>query len=144
MNITQISVFLENRPSRLRQVLQVLADRAINIQTLTIAEVSDFGILRLIVNQPEEAYAALKASHITCSRTEVLAVALEDTPGALLRLIDVFSSRRQINIDYMYAFVDRREAHSIMIFRFEDIEAAKQALAEEGYTVLKQAEILGE
>jgi hypothetical protein len=135
MNITQISVFLENRPSRLRQVLQVLADRSINIQTLTIAEVSDFGILRLIVNQPEEAYAALKASHITCSRTEVLAVALEDTPGA---------RRRQINIDYMYAFVDRRDAHSIMIFRFEDIEAAKQALAEEGYTVLKQAEVLGQ
>ena len=74
----------------------------------------------------------------------MLAVALEDTPGALLRLIDVFSSRRQINIDYMYAFVDRRDAHSIMIFRFEDIEAAKQALAEEGYTVLKQAEVLGQ
>lgn len=142
MNITQLSVFLENKPGRLQHVLKVLADRAINIQTLTIAEVSDFGILRMIVNRPDEAYAALKAEHITCSRTDVLAVALEDTPGALHRLIEAFS-RRQLNIEYMYAFTDRHGEHSIMIFRFDDIEAAKQALAEERYTVMARSEIHG-
>jgi hypothetical protein len=142
MNITQLSVFLENKPGRLQHVLKVLADRAINIQTLTIAEVSDFGILRMIVNRPDEAYAALKAEHITCSRTDVLAVALEDTPGALHRLIEAFS-RRQLNIEYMYAYTDRHGEHSIMIFRFDDIEAAKQALAEERYTVMARSEIHG-
>lgn len=143
MNITQLSVFLENKPGRLQHILKVLADRAINIQTLTIAEVSDFGILRMIVNKPDEAYAALKAEHVTCSRTDVLAVALEDTPGALHRLVDAFS-KRSLNIEYMYAYTDRHGEHSIMIFRFDDIEAAKQALQEEGYTVLRRSDIHGE
>jgi hypothetical protein len=142
MNITQLSVFLENKPGRLQHVLKVLADRGINIRTLTIAEVSDFGILRMIVNKPDEAYAALKAEHVTCSRTDVLAVALEDTPGALHHLIDAFS-RRQLNIEYMYAFTDRHGEHSIMIFRFDDAEAALKALGEEGYTVMKRSEIHG-
>ena len=142
MNITQLSVFLENKPGRLQHVLKVLADRAINIRTLTIAEVSDFGILRLIVNRPDEAYAALKAEHVTCSRTDVLAVALEDTPGALYRLVDAFS-KRQINIEYMYAFTDRHDAHSIMIFRFENIDTARTALQEEDYTILKRVDIHG-
>ena len=143
MNITQLSVFLENKPARLQHVLKVLADREINIRTLTIAEVSDFGILRMIVNKPEEAYAALKEAHVTCSRTEVLAVALEDAPGALYRLIDSFSGQRQLNIEYMYAFSDRHGDHSVMVFRFEDIEAAKAALQEQGYTIMSRAEIHG-
>lgn len=140
MNITQLSVFLENKPGRLQHILKVLGDRAINIQTLTIAEVSDFGILRMIVNKPDEAYAALKAEHVTCSRTDVLAVALEDTPGALYRLVDAFS-KRSLNIEYMYAYTDRHGEHSIMIFRFDDVEAAKQALQEEGYTVMRRSDI---
>ncbi len=121
----------------------MLADRAINIRTLTIAEQSDFGILRMIVTRPEEAYAALKAEHVTCSRTDVLAVVLEDTPGALYRLIDTFS-KRQINIEYMYAYTDRHDAQSIMIFRFDAIEAATAALQEEGYTIMRRSDIHGE
>ena len=143
MNITQLSVFLENKPGRLQHILKVLADRAINIRTLTIAEQSDFGILRMIVTRPEEAYAALKAEHVTCSRTDVLAVVLEDTPGALYRLIDTFS-KRQINIEYMYAYTDRHDAQSIMIFRFDAIEAATAALQEEGYTIMRRSDIHGE
>jgi hypothetical protein len=137
MNIPQLSVFLENKPSRLQPVLKILADHAVNIKIFTIAEMNDYGVLRMIVDKPEQAHAALKANHFTCSLADVLAVALEDTPGALLRLIDAFSTRRQLNIEYMYAFTDRHGAHSIMIFRFEDIEAAKRALQEEGYTILK-------
>ena len=143
MNITQLSVFLENKPGRLQSILKTIADRNINIRTLTIAEVNDFGILRMIVNRPDEAYEALRAAHVTCSRTDVLAVALEDTVGALYRLIEAFS-KRDINIEYMYAFTDRYQAHSIMIFRFDDTEAAKAALLEEGYTIMKRGEIHGE
>lgn len=143
MNITQLSVFLENKPGRLQSILKALADRGINLRTLTIAEVNDFGILRMIVNKPDEAYAALKAEHVTCSRTDVLAVALEDTVGALYRLVEAFS-KRHINIEYMYAFTDRHEDHSIMIFRFDDTEAAKAALLEEGYAIMTRSEIHGE
>ena len=78
MNIPQLSVFLENRPGHLRKVLAVLADHGVNIKFFTIAEVKDFGILRMIVDKPTEAHAALKAAHFVCSLADVLAVALDD------------------------------------------------------------------
>ncbi len=143
MNITQLSVFLENKPGRLQFILKVLTDADVNIQTITIAELADFGILRMIVNKPDIAISALKAEHITCSKTEVLAVAIDDQPGALLRLIDSFS-KRSINIEYMYAFTDRHDERPIMILRFEDIELAKKALTEEGYKIMMKSEIHGE
>jgi len=143
MNITQLSVFLENKPGRLQFILKVLTDADVNIQTITIAELADFGILRMIVNKPDIAINALKAEHITCSKTEVLAVAIDDQPGALLRLIDSFS-KRSINIEYMYAFTDRHDERPIMILRFEDIELAKKALTEEGYKIMMKSEIHGE
>jgi len=78
MILTPLSIFLENKPGRLQHILQVLADNTINIQTLTIAEVNDFGILRLLVDKPEEAFTALRKEQITCSKTDVLAVVIED------------------------------------------------------------------
>jgi hypothetical protein len=136
VNIPQLSVFLENRPGHLRKVLAVLADHGVNIKFFTIAEVKDFGILRMIVDKPREAHAALKGAHFVCSLADVLAVALDDAPGSLLRLIDEFS-KRDINIEYMYAFTDRHGQHSIIIFRFEDPEAATRALDEGGYKILQ-------
>lgn len=143
MQITQLSVFLENKPGRLEHILQVLADHEINIETLTIAEVQDFGILRLIVDRPVAAYSALRAGQVTCNRTEVLAVAVDIHPGSLLKLLDAFA-RRQINIEYMYAFSGRHETHPIMIFRFEDVVAARKALEEENYTLVPRAEVQSE
>lgn len=143
MQITQLSVFLENKPGRLEHILQVLANHGINIETLTIAEVKDFGILRLIVDRPEAAFTALRGAQITCNRTEVLAVAVDIRPGSLLELLDAFS-RRKINIEYMYAFSGRHETHPIMIFRFEDVAVARQALEEEGYSMVPRAEIQSE
>lgn len=140
MNITQLSVFIENKPGRLQHVLKVLSDKKINIQTLTIAEVNDFGILRLIVNRPEEAIEELKKEHVTCSKTDVLAIAIDDKPGSLAKMIDSFSSRK-INIEYMYAYTQRSNDQAIMIFRFEDIELAKKALIEEGYNVMQKNDI---
>jgi hypothetical protein len=136
VNIPQLSVFLENKPARLQNVLKVLADTSVNIKFFTIAEVKDFGILRMIVDKPEVAHAALKAAHFTCSLANVVAVALDDAPGALYNLIDNFS-RRNINIEYMYAFTDRHGQHSITIFRFEDPELATAALLEGGYKILR-------
>ena len=143
MNIIQISVFLENKPGRLQHVLKVLTENKINIQTLVIAEENDYGILRMIVNKPDAAISALKEEHVTASKTDVLAVAIEDKPGALYKLIDTFSARK-INIEYMYAFTGRHNERAIMIFRFEDIELAKKALGEEGYTIMKKIDIHGE
>ncbi len=143
MNVTQLSVFMENKPGHLQGVLKKLADANINIITLTIAETSDFGILRMIVNDADKAKKALNESHFTCSTTEVLAVEIDDTPGSLLRAIEAFS-KKGLNIEYMYAFTEKRGDRAVMIFRFDDIEAAKKALMQEGYQIVKKIDIIGE
>ncbi len=142
MNVTQLSVFMENKPGHLQNVLKTLADQNINIITLTIAETSDFGVLRMIVNDPEKAKKVLHDARITCSTTEVLAVELDDKPGSLFKAIDTFS-KNNLNIEYMYAFTEKRGDRAVMIFRFDDIEAAKKAMAQEGYQIVKNIDIIG-
>src|SRR5512137_2963484 len=115
MNVTQLSVFMENKPGHLQSVLKTLADQNINIITLTIAETSDFGILRMIVNDADKAKKILHDARITCSTTEVLAVELDDSPGSLYKAIEVFS-KNNLNIEYMYAFTEKRGDKAVMIF----------------------------
>ena len=143
MNVTQLSVFMENKPGHLQNVLKILADANINIVTLTIAETSDFGILRMIVNDPERAKKVLHDARITSSATEVLAVELDDKPGSLFKAIDAFA-KSKLNIEYMYAFTEKRGDRAVMIFRFDDIDAAKKALAQEGYQIVKSIDIIGD
>ncbi len=143
MNVTQLSVFIENKPGHLQNILKILAEVDVNIVTLTIAETSDFGILRLIVSDADRGAKALKDNRITCSTTDVLAIELDDSPGSLHHAIETFTSHN-LNIEYMYAFTEKREDKAVMIFRFDDIEAAKKALAEEGFNIVKKIDIVGE
>ncbi len=143
MNVIQVSVFVENKPGHLQNVLKILGEENINIITLTIAETSDFGILRLIVNDPDKAVGALKKQSITCSTTDVLALEIDDTPGSLYKAIETFA-KMNLNIEYMYAFTEKRQDKAVMIFRFDDIEAAKKALKEEGYNIVSKINIIGE
>ncbi len=143
MNVTQLSAFVANKPGHLQKVLKVLADENINIITLTIAESSDFGILRMIVTDPDKGYKVLKDNHITASITDVLALELDDTPGSLYKALEVFA-QMNLNIEYMYAFTEKREDKAVMIFRFEDIEAAKKALTDKGYNIVRKIDIIGE
>lgn len=143
MNVTQLSAFVSNKPGHLQKVLKVLADENINIITLTIAETSDFGILRMIVNEPEKGNRALKENNITSSLTDVLALEINDTPGSLFTALEVFASM-ELNIEYMYAFTQKRNDKPVMIFRFQDIEKAKNALKGKGYNIVKKIDIVGE
>jgi len=143
MNVTQLSAFVANKPGHLQRVLKVLADENINIITLTIAETSDFGILRMIVNDPEKGYRVLKENNITCSTTDVLAIEIDDRPGSLYKALDAFA-KMNLNIEYMYAFTEKREGKAVMIFRSEDIEAAKKALIDSGYNIVRKIDIIGE
>jgi len=143
MNVTQLSAFVSNKPGHLQKVLKVLADENINIITLTIAETVDFGILRMIVNDAEKGYNALKNNNITASVTDVLALEINDAPGSLYKALDVFA-KMNLNIEYMYAFSEKRQDKAVMIFRFEDIEAAKTALKENGYNIISKIDIIGE
>jgi len=141
MHVTQVSVFLQNKPGHLEKVLKFLHEKSINIITLTIAETSDYGILRLITNDPEEAVAVLKAHQVSCSTTRVLAIALDDTPGSLHLAVQTFS-RCNLNIEYMYAFSEKRDGRAIMIFRFEDADQARDVLVREGFQVLSNMDVV--
>ena len=143
MNVTQLSAFVSNKPGHLQKVLKVLADENINIITLTIAETSDFGILRMIVNDPEKGNNALKKNNITSSLTDVLALEIGDTPGSLFKALEAFAEM-ELNIEYMYAFTQKRNDKPVMIFRFQDIEKAKNALKGKGYNIVMKIDIVGE
>jgi len=143
MNVTQLSVFIENKPGHLQNVLKTLGDEGINIITLTIAETSDFGILRMIVDNPVKGSEILKSKNFTCSITDVIALEIDDNPGSLYKAIETFSNN-DLNIEYMYAFTEKREGKAVMIFRFDNIEKAKKSLKDEGYSIVKNIDIIGE
>lgn len=135
MRVKQLSVFLENRSGRLREVTDLLGNAGINIRALSLADTSDFGILRLIVNKPDEAYRILRDAQFTIRETDVLAVEVEDQPGGLARVLRIFESGG-VNVEYMYAFVEKATDNAIMIFRVEDPDQSAQLLQDNGVRLL--------
>jgi len=136
MKVEQISIFIENKSGRLAEVTRVLGEAGINIRTLSLADTSDFGILRLIVDQTDKAKEVLKANAFTVSKTEVVAVQVPDRPNGLSSILQVLDGGN-INVEYMYAFVERSGEDAVIIFRFDDIEGAIKTLTSNGITVLK-------
>jgi hypothetical protein len=135
MHVEQISIFIENKFGRLAEVTRVLGDAGINIRTLSLADTSDFGILRLIVNDAEKAKAVLKERGFTVSKTDVVAVEIPDRPGGLADILQVLDSDG-INVEYMYAFVERCGENAVMIFRFDETDKAISTLTGKGFNVL--------
>jgi hypothetical protein len=135
MKVEQISVFLENKPGGLEIVTRMLEEANINIRALSLADTSDFGILRLIVNDVEGAKKALKESGFTIGATAVVAVEIPDRVGGLNAILKLLSGRG-ISIEYMYAFVEKSGEHAIMIFRFDKTDEAIEILLKNGITLL--------
>ena len=135
MKVKQLSIFMENRAGRLAEIMQLLGDAGINIRALSLADTSDFGILRLIVSQVDKALAALRAAGHTVSLTEVVAVEVPDRPGGLASVL-VPLREAGVNVEYMYAFVEKATDKAVVIFRFENIEAALAVLAKARISVL--------
>ncbi len=135
MKVEQISIFLENRPGGLESVTRVLRDADINIRTLFLADTTDFGILRLIVNDVDSAKKVLKENGFSVGRTTVVAVEVPDRPGGLHGILEVLS-KGGITVEYMYAFVERSGQNAVMIFRFDSTDAAIEVLLKNGITVL--------
>lgn len=132
MKIDQISVFIENKPGRLADVTGVLGRAGINVRALSLADTSDFGVLRLIVDQPEQAVIALHQNGFAAKTTQVLAVEVPDNPGGLNKILLVLDSAR-VGVEYMYAFVGRCGAEAIMIFRFDNLDEGIAALERNGF-----------
>ena len=135
MKVEQISVFLENKPGSLENATRTLRDANINIRTLSVAETVDFGILRLIVNDVEKANTVLKENGFRVSKTPVVAVEVPDKPGGLHSIMEVVS-KEGINVEYLYAFVEKSGQNAVIIFRFDNPEKAIEVLLKHKFTVI--------
>lgn len=136
MKVEQISIFIENKSGRLAEITRVLGDAGINIRALSLADTSDFGILRLIVNDVENAKLVLKEKGFTVNKTEVIAVEVPDRPGGLSSILQALDADR-INVEYMYAFVERCGGNAVIIFRFDEIDGAIATLTKNNVTILE-------
>jgi hypothetical protein len=140
MKITQLSVFLENRKGRLFDVCLLLGKNDINIRALTVAESEEFGILRIVVDKPDDAAALLKKNGFIASLTDIVAVEVDDEPGGLTKILKVLAAKN-INVEYMYGFVERSSQKAILVFRFEDPDAAIVLLRENKINIVGKKDI---
>ena len=141
MKVRQISVFLENRKGRLYEVCSLLGEAKINIRALTIADTESFGVLRMVVNKPAEAIDLFRKHHITANLTDVVAVEVPDRPGGLAEVLKVLANE-DMNVEYMYGFVEKFSEKALLVFRFDDPERACRVLASGGINVVGEKEIL--
>ena len=141
--IKQISLFLENKPGHLNAICKALSDADINIVTLSLADTQQFGIVRLIVKEWEDAKSVLeKAGHVVNLR-DVVAVAVPDKPGGMGDTLDIISASG-VNIEYMYAFMNKKEKSATMIFRFDKNDEAIDELQKKGIKILPPADVGGD
>lgn len=140
MKIKQLSIFLENRKGRMRKALDVLANASINIRALSIADTSDFGILRLIVPDPDKALKILEENNFVVKMGDVVAVEMSDKPGGLCAILGILDES-DINLDYLYAFVDEKEERAIVLLHPEDIDSGIEALKKGDATVIPPDEV---
>ena len=140
MKITQLSVFLENSKGRLFEVCTLLGKNNINIRALNIAENGDFGVLRMVIDKPLEAVKLLKKNSFVANQTEVIAIEVEDQPGGLSKILKIFNDT-ELNIEYMYGFVEKAADKALMVFRFDNIDKALAILKKNKITVASQEAI---
>jgi hypothetical protein len=141
MKIRQISVFIENKVGRIMEITEVLGQNGVNIRALSLADTSDFGILRMIVNDIGKAMAVLKDKGFIVKESFVVAVEVPDRPGGLAAVLKLLSEKG-VNVEYMYAFFEQPQNKALLIFRFENPDEAVRILQENGLNVAGE-EILG-
>lgn len=140
MSVKQISVFLENKPGALLSMTQVLAENQIDMRALSVAEASDFGIARIIVDDVYKTTTVLRDAGFVHNVTPVLGVALPDVPGGLDQILRILAEAG-VNVEYMYAFLGRKRGRAYMIFRVPDNAKASAALTARGVKPVEEEEI---
>ncbi|PIE58941.1 MAG: amino acid-binding protein [Desulfobulbus propionicus] len=140
MRVEQIAVFLENKSGRLAEITRILAESQVNIRALSVADTADFGILRLIVDKADEAKTALRAGGFTVGKTNVVAVEVSDDVGGLANVLATVNEIG-INVEYMYAFVNKSGENAVLIFRFNDMDKAIELLQQRDFVLLSGAQI---
>ena len=142
MLVSQISVFVENKQGSLSKVTGILAEAGIDIRAFSIADTTDFGILRMIVNDPDRAVEALREGGIAVSKTSVLAVELNDEPGAMHRVLSVLAEN-SISVEYGYAFISRKKGNAYVIVRVDHAERTAEVLSNNGISIVDAQEVYG-
>lgn len=140
MFVKQISVFLENKPGKLSQVTDILEKNNIDIKAISIADTTEFGILRMIVDKPKEAVEAIKAEKFPVSTTDVLAVEVTDKPGGLNHALQVLNDAG-ISVEYLYSFIKRNGERALILFRVEEPDRAVEVLRSAGIKLYSTEEI---
>jgi len=140
MFIKQLSIFVENKPGRLATITNILKENDIDIRALSVADTRDFGIMRLIVDNPEKAEKVFKEAGCTVSLTNVIAIGIEDRPGGLAEAMDVLYANN-ISVEYMYAFISKTDNTAFVILRVENNEKAFEALKENNIQILRPDDI---
>ena len=141
MVIKQLSVFVENQPGRLAEVTDVLSKNDIDIRALSIADTTNFGIQRLIVDHQARAESRLKEQGFTVSQTDVIGVGITDQPGGLAVALRILADEG-ITVEYMYAFVSKAEKTAFVILRVENNAQAEQVLSAKGIPILSSEDVL--
>jgi hypothetical protein len=134
MQIRQVSVFIENKVGRIMEITEVLGESNINLRALSLADTSDFGILRMIVDNIDKAVKVLKDKGFIVKETDVVAVEVPDKPGGLARILEILCIAN-INVEYMYAFFEQPKDKALLIFRFEDPDRAIEVLSAKGIQI---------
>lgn len=140
MTVKQISIFLENRPGQLRDITDTFEKKAVNIRAITVAETADYGIIRLIVEEPEKAMTILKEQGFLARLSDVVAAVVPDRPGGLAKILNIMVASG-INIEYMYSVFGRVEGEAVMIFKVNDTQRFKAILAENGVKEADSSEL---
>ncbi len=135
MIIQQISIFMENTTGRLADVTALLAVAKINLRAISIADTTDFGILRMVVDQPEAAVRVLREAGFTARETEVVAVEVPDHPGELARIMALFRDE-DIGIEYLYASLEHRQDKAVIVIKVSDVKAGQAMLYRHGFVAV--------
>ncbi|NLX05711.1 MAG: ACT domain-containing protein [Phycisphaerae bacterium] len=141
MKLNQISVFLEDKKGRLFEVCSVLGEGGINIRALTIAESRGYGVARMVVDKPDAAMDVLKGKGFVAEKTEIVAVQVADRPGGLANILKILYEK-DVNVEYMYGFVEKFSDKALMVFRFENPDEGLAVLSENGVKVLGTKDIV--
>ncbi|AWX33557.1 acetolactate synthase [Methanosphaera sp. BMS] len=135
MTLKQVSIFLENKQGRLWKSLNILKNEGIDIRALSIADTSEFGILRMIVSDPDKAKEALEAEQFAVSFAQVLAIEVDDQPGGLEKALDLLNNEN-INVEYIYAFVEKKTSKALVVLRTDDNDKALGILEDNGFSII--------
>lgn len=140
MIIKQLSVFIENKKGRLQAITDTLAANDVDISALSLADTSDFGVLRLIVDKPDVAQKALTAAGVVVKITNVVAVVMDDNPGGMAGVVKAVSEN-DISVEYMYACIGKTSGKALVILRTEDVEKSDEVLTKAGYGKVNPSDI---